>query len=69
MALLFSSPIQVFNPFSFRGSTTENAKLHQHASHGRDIFTLMPKQALTQHPRGEKARIVFSDVAVPNAPS
>ena len=65
-AVLFTDP-GIFI-LSFTRSTTENAKLHQHASLGRDIFTLMHKQALTQHPRGEKARIIFSDVAVPKAP-
>lgn len=66
MALLFSSPVRVFI-LSFTQSVTENAKLHQHSSLGRDIFILMHKQALTQHPRGEKTRILFSDVAVPKA--
>lgn len=53
--------------FSFTHSITENTKLHRHISLGKDIFTLMHKQALTQHPRGEKARIMFRDVAVPKA--
>lgn len=66
MALLFSSPVRVFI-LSFTQSVTENAKLHQHSSLGRDIFILMHKQALTQHPRGEKTRIIFSDVAMPKA--
>lgn len=42
--------------FSFTHSTTENTKLHWHISLGKDIFILMHKQALTQHPRREKAK-------------
>lgn len=53
-AVLFTS--LRFFMLSFTRSTTENAKLQQHASPGKDIFTLMHKQPLTQHPGGEKGK-------------
>lgn len=55
-SLLYRSHQSRILSFSFTHSTAENTKLHRHISLGKDILTLIHKQALTLHPRGEKAK-------------